>query len=87
MDEKHAVAGDSHVEVKPDHAVSDLTSSGFAKTKEKDIRARNAEFAAAVSENRPNPWGTFAMLKTNEEAQSEGAGRPSDLGSTKRSNA
>lgn len=59
MAEKVAVAGEHHV---GEAQVSELTSSGFAKTAEKDIKARNADFAAAVSENRPNPWGRGYLM-------------------------
>ena len=56
MDEKTVVAGGQHIEV-GDTQVSDLTASGFEKKETKEIKARNAEFAAAIGENKPNPWG------------------------------
>ena len=56
MDEKTVVAGNQHLEV-GDTTVSDLTATGFAKKGENEIKARNAEYAAAISENKPNPWG------------------------------
>lgn len=56
MDDKTAIAGEKRLEIGKTH-VSDLTASGCAKTQEKNIKARNAEFAAAISENRPNAWG------------------------------
>lgn len=53
MDEKHPIPDDyAHVEVGATSHLPDLS-----KTTEKDIKARNADFAAAISENRPNPWG------------------------------
>ena len=58
MDEKRTVlAGGDHFELGADNAVSDLTASGFAKKEEREIKARNAEFAAAIGENKPNAWG------------------------------
>ena len=55
MDDKTVVTGGQHVEVGDTH-VSDLTASGFTKKEERTIKARNAEFAAAIGENKPNPW-------------------------------
>jgi MFS family permease len=59
MDEKTVLAGkalDQPLDVS-DSAVSDLTATGFAKKNETEIKARNVEYAAAISENKPNPWG------------------------------
>lgn len=62
MDEKTILAGgDQHLEV-TDTQISDLKATGFAKKEEKEIRARNAEYAAAISENKPNPWGKGYLM-------------------------
>ena len=54
MEEKTVVAGQQHVEV-GETTVNDLKDSGFTKKEEKEIKARNADFAAAIGENKPNP--------------------------------
>ena len=56
MDEKTAAADGQHIHFEHTTA-ADLADSGYAKTKEKDIKAANADYAAAVTENKPNPWG------------------------------
>lgn len=58
MDEKEA----HHVEVGDTQHISSITSTGLAKKQEHDIKARNADFAAAVSENRPSAWGKGYLL-------------------------
>lgn len=66
MDEKVVVADDKHVE-RSDSTVGDLTASGFAKKGEKEIKARNAEFAAAIGENKPDPVSTVTTKYTVHE--------------------
>lgn len=56
MDEKKDPSGQHH-ETESTHIADRTDSIGYAKKEKKDIKARNAEFAAAVTENRPNPWG------------------------------
>jgi len=58
--EKNAVAshGTTHFE-SMDSAhlhVAELEASGLKKTEEKEITAHNADYAAAIGENKPNPW-------------------------------
>lgn len=53
-EEKHGTAGASHLELGED---ANLEAAGLHKVQEKEIRARNADFAAAIGDKPPNPWG------------------------------
>jgi MFS family permease len=55
--DKTVIAGSQHVESTTEKNIHDLAASGFEQKEQNIIKARNAEYAAAIGENRPNPWG------------------------------
>lgn len=57
-DEKLGVAGATHLELGEDtNQDATLAAAGLHKVEEKEIKARNADFAAAIGDKPPNPWG------------------------------
>lgn len=61
-DEKTVIAGgDRHLEV-TDTDIQGLEAAGLKKTGEREIKAHNTEYAAAITEQKPNPWGKGYLL-------------------------